>query len=207
MAPTIGYWDTGPGRPAMPHKFRQGKKEGGSLDEIAFSSSARHSPGGRAKPLCLPQASGAVIQITKSADRSRGHRRNRGSLRHLMKPGRPSKAGKTAANGPRPLRTLQCIPQTGGTSAPAAPGLCSVPLRPKSVAGADTPYGVRIGADAGGCGTGNRVSPGQGEKRLSGSRSVASGHHQLAGNGYVVAFGRSGILYGSKRSISFFTTA
>ena len=62
----------------MPDKYRQGKKEGGSLDEIVFSSSARHSPGGRARPLCLPLASGAVIQITKSADRRRGRNRNRG---------------------------------------------------------------------------------------------------------------------------------
>lgn len=43
------------------------KKEGGSLDEVVSSSSARHSPGGRASELCLPATPGAVIQITEYA--------------------------------------------------------------------------------------------------------------------------------------------
>jgi hypothetical protein len=58
----------------MPVTVRQGKKEGGSLDEIAYSSSARHSPGGRARAFCLPSGLVAVIQITKFPDRSRGQR-------------------------------------------------------------------------------------------------------------------------------------
>jgi len=57
---------TGPWTRKTPLTVRQDKKEGGSLDEIAFSSSARHSPGGRARPLCLHPSSRAVIQITKT---------------------------------------------------------------------------------------------------------------------------------------------